>query len=168
MKNLRLYGIMLGMVIMASLITYYAMIQKVKKIAMVDAVSLFNEFKMKKDLEKDYKNILFVFSTKVDSVERIIKLLDPKTKDNQQMAELYRAYDYYKAQYESEYSRSNQTINEQVWKRLNPLLEEYGKLKKYNIILGANGMGTVLYNDSYYDITKEVVEFVNHKYDNGK
>ena len=158
---------MLAIGVVCSWLTYACVMHRIKKIAMIDAVTLFNEFKMKKELENDFKGLLQMYQQKVDSVGKVIKLIDPKA-SKEQLNELYRAYDFYKSKYESEYSASNQTVNEQVWKRLNPILEEYGKAKGYNLILGANGMGTVLYNDSYYDITKEVIAYVNSKYDNEK
>jgi outer membrane protein len=167
MKNWKQYIMMLVIAAICSGITYASVMYRIKKIAMIDAVSLFNEFKMKKELENDFKGLLRAYSQKVDSVNKVIKLIDPKA-SKEQISDLYRAYDFYKSKYESEFTASNQTVNEQVWKRLNPLLEEFGKAKGYNLILGANGMGTILYNDSYYDITKEVTEYVNSKYDNEK
>ena len=40
------------------------------------------------------------------------------------------------------------------------MIDDYGKEGGYRLIIGANGMGSVLYNDDYYDCTKEVVDFV--------
>jgi outer membrane protein len=43
-------------------------------------------------------------------------------------------------------------------------LEEFNKNKKYEIIFSNRGTGTILYSDKKYDITKEVVDFLNKKY----
>jgi outer membrane protein len=84
-----------------------------------------------------------------------------------ELEQLYKTFCQAKATFEQEYQESNQSINEQVWKRLNPLIDEYGKAKGFRLIIGANGMGSVLYNDEYYDQTKELTDFVNKKYEEG-
>lgn len=147
-------------------ISYFIIEHRIKKIAMVDAVKLFNEYKMKADLEHDAKKVLNLIGGRVDSLEKEIKLVEI-SKDEAKGKELTQYYNFYRAKYEDEYKKSNQIINEEVWKRLNPLLEEYGKKHQYNLIMGANGMGSILYNDSYYDITKDIINYVNSKYEKG-
>lgn len=132
---------------------------------MVDAVKLFNDFKMKKELETDSKKVLEIISKKIDSVENEIKLIGLNDGEKKRM--LIQHYNFYRNKYDEEYKQSNQTINEEVWKRLNPLLDEYGKKNNFNLIIGANGMGSVLYNDDYYNITESVINYVNNKYDKG-
>lgn len=83
------------------------------------------------------------------------------------LEQLYKAFSQAQGNLEQEYQQSNQTINEQVWKRLNPLVDAYGKEQGLRLIIGANGMGSVLYNDAYYDRTKEVTAYVNKKYEEG-
>lgn len=54
-----------------------------------------------------------------------------------------------------------------IWNRLNPLLQEFGKQKKVDFILGANGMGSILYASDQVDLTQEAIQYVNSNY-NGK
>lgn len=65
------------------------------------------------------------------------------------------------------YEASNSTINEKVWKRLNPLIDDFGKKNNIRIMIGANGMGTVLYNDNSVSMTNELIEFINKNYKTG-
>src|SRR5690606_26411546 len=68
--------------------------------------------------------------------------------------------------FEQIYRQSNQSINEQVWRRLNPMIDAYGKAHHLRLIIGANGRGSVLYNQGYYDHTDELIHFINEQYEN--
>lgn len=135
------------------------------RIAMVDAVRLFNEYTMKIELEKQVAGRLNYLEKQRDSISQDMKikagLLTPK---DQQL--LIGAYEQKQQQIESEYVESNQTINEIVWKRLNPIIEEFGRSQKLHLVIGANGMGSVLYHDDYYDLTDELIDYVNKSYEN--
>lgn len=139
-----------------------------KKIAVIDAVKLFNSYKMKMELETRAAGGLRYLGNQADSLQKELEAKS-KIKDvpRAELEQLYKVFAQAKSTFEQEYQSSNQSINEQVWKRLNPLIDEYGKSNNYRLIIGANGMGSVLYNDEYYDQTKEVIDFVNKKYEAG-
>ena len=54
---------------------------------------------------------------------------------------------------------------QQVWTRLNQYIKDYGREYEYDLILGAKGDGNLMYADDRLDITEEVLEYVNKKYD---
>lgn len=143
--------------------------KKEKKIAVVDAVRLFNDFNMKTELENLSKMELIAEGKKLDSIDKMLQLA--KAVDNTETEgntrNLAYSYNNLKNKLDEDYRQSNRDINEKVWKRLNPLLIEYGKQEGLHLIIGANGMGTVLYNDAFYDKTSEVIKFVNRKYAEG-
>lgn len=139
-----------------------------KKIAVVDAIQLFNSYKMKQELEGKAAGRLEFLNRRADSIKNELTARSKAPGATpQSLEELYRTFNSAKMTLEQEYQESNQAINEQVWKRLNPLIDEYGKENGLRLMIGANGMGNVLYNDEYYDHTKSVIEFVNKKYENG-
>jgi len=139
-----------------------------KKIAVVDAIKLVNAYKMKQELESKAAGGLKFLSHQVDSFKQELTVKS-KLKDypKEQLQVLYGGYVKAQQQLDEFYQQSNQSINEQVWKRLNPLIDQYGKEKDFRLIIGANGMGSVLYNDDYYDRTAELIEYVNKKYEAG-
>lgn len=65
-------------------------------------------------------------------------------------------------QFNKEYAGSEK---EKIWIQLNTHIEAFGKEKGYKYIFGANGSGNIMYADSTFDITDQVVEFANLKYD---
>lgn len=139
-----------------------------KKIAVVDAIALYNQFKMTKDLEAHNAKDLQGLSQAVDSLKGTLQVKsNDKSTPEQEIRELYGFYMNAQQQLDSKYQELNNEINIQVWKRLNPLIDDYGKSKGLRLIIGANGMGTVLYNDDFYDHTQEVIKYVNQRYEKG-
>ena len=147
---------------------YFLIAHDNKKIAVVDAIKLYNEFKMKKDLEGHNSGRLQELGLSADSLKRLLqaKSADESTARSE-VQELYT--DFMRAQqlFEGNLNDINAEINEQVWIRLNPLIDDYGREKQLRLIIGANGMGTVLYNDDYYDHTDAIIEYVNKRYEKG-
>lgn len=139
-----------------------------KKIAVVDAIQLVNSYKMKLELEAESGELLTFLGRKADSLKQDLTGKS-KVKDfpKPELDRILSAYRNAQGLLEQQYQQSNQSINEQVWKRLNPLIDEYGKGHGFRLIIGANGMGSVLYNDAYYERTKELIDFVNKKYEEG-
>lgn len=137
-----------------------------KKIGVVDAVRLFDQFNMKKELEEKAKGKLEAMGKQMDSVENLLNMAKA-VKNEEEIKKMSCAYSYVRGSVESEYKQSNKEINEQVWKRLNASINAYGKSKGLHLIIGANGMGSVLFNDDYYDLTADAIKYVNKKYEEG-
>jgi outer membrane protein len=151
--------------LLTGLITYMLIQRQQKRIAVVDAVKLFNSYNLKKDLEKQSGGRLHYLSGQLDSMR--IKFEEQQgNKDENVKKEIFRSYSIAKQQFDNEYAQINQALNEMVWKRLNPLIDKYGKEHELHLIIGANGMGTVLYNDDFFDLTSDVITYVNKDYEN--
>lgn len=165
-SNKQLYIYSTAVPVLCSIILFFVFRAQQQKIAMVDAVRLFNEYNMKKDLDKQAGGALQYIGQQADSLAKEIQ--------QQQAANLpvdtalLRLYRQTKALWENEYAESNSAISEMAWKRLNPLVDKFGKEKKMHLIIGANGMGSVLYHDNYYDVTDEVIRFANIDYENAE
>lgn len=152
---------------LCSFLVYLALGSQMKKTAVVDAVRLFNSYKMKAELEEKAKQRLDYLGHQADSLNQVIGMAQKTGAGEQELSKLAEVYQYAQVSLEQEYQKSNNEINEQVWKRLNPLIDEYGKKEGLHLIIGANGMGSVLYNDNYYDHTDQVISYVNGKYEKG-
>lgn len=139
-----------------------------KKIAVVDAVKLFNSYKMKVEMETAAAGSLKLLAGKADSLKNELAVRSKaQSAPRAELETLFQSFRQAQSDLEQAYQESNQDINEQVWKRLNPLIDEYGKAQGFRLIIGANGMGSVLYNDDYYDRTQALIDFVNKKYESG-
>lgn len=155
------------MCIASSCVVYYLLGRQQKKIAVIDAVKLVNGYNMKKELEEMDKVRLQAESKQLDSIANFLRMAKAVNTNDEEVKKIAYQYDYMKTKLDNDYTQSNRDINEQVWKRLNPALDEYGKKKGFHLIIGANGMGSVLYTDNYYDVTDEAIKYVNEKYAQG-
>ena len=144
---------------------YYKTMSNQKRIAVIDAVKLVNNYKMKAELEAGDQVPLRSIKHQVDSLEQVrenalkMHLPEPAIQD------LNKTLDYANRAMSEVYQLSNSKINEAVWKRLNPLIDAFSAEHGFQLVIGANGMGTVLYNDATYDHTDELIKYVNAKYE---
>ena len=163
-KNVTLW-IMTGLLIAAVIGILYTN-YKVEKIVVIDVIKVCNEFKLKKELEKTVEVKMEELASTNDSLKALLEMARQKNDKDRYDKVAEELYVLQNAAEEA-VNISNRNINEQVWKRLNPLIDEYGKLNGFRLVIGANGMGTVLYNIDAIDKTNEVIKFINESYEKG-
>ncbi len=139
-----------------------------RKTVVIDIVRVFNEFGLKKDLEHRVAMKLNELSSEADSLKAVYLAMQQQRKDPIQLAAMAADVDTAESRLQRAYVISDKNINEQVWQRLNSLLTEYGNQYDYSLVIGANGMGTVLFNRSELDKTEELIKFINRKYETGR
>lgn len=133
----------------------------------VDVIRLFNKYNLKLDMEKADSMYLQKEFKEIDSVQQIIQY-QYKDANHAEQASLAQHYKLLDEKREAAIVASNERINEAVWKKLNALIPQYAKEKKIKVMAGANGMGNVMYYDETYDITDDLIEYVNKAYHDGK
>lgn len=139
-----------------------------ERIVYVDTIKLFNEYNLKKDLEREAERKLLALKGEIDSTTAALKTAVSQKRSKVEVEELQYRFLSKKREVEDEYRKSNGEINEVVWKRLNPLIDQFGKEQGVELMVGANGMGTVLYGDHDKDMTAILIEFVNKQYEKGQ
>ncbi len=158
--------IVLLIIILLNGFLLYKIDKKVNDIVIIDVIRVFNEFKMKKELESKVQVKLDAYTSKMDSVKALVEYA--QSHNDSLRLKIITNYSYLLQQEAQDvYATSNRNINEQVWKRLNPMIDSYGEKNKCRAIIGANGMGTVLYKDKYIDHTEDVIKYINIKYEEG-
>ncbi|HUH74218.1 MAG TPA: hypothetical protein VLZ75_07405 [Chitinophagales bacterium] len=155
----------------ASLVFVFSML--FNKDGFVDNNKLFLEFTGTQELMKKAEGDLSGLHKYLDTLNYQLLILDSlvtKGKQIDRVEELssvryVRDSLHYVYQEQMEVYRSD--IREQSWNLLNQYIIEFGDEKKYRYIFGANGTGTMMYGAERKDITSDVLEYVNEKY-NGK
>ena len=140
-----------------------------KKIAYVNTALVYDNFKLKKELETKYKTVELLRQNLLDSIKFKIQYITIKgnnltEQDKNQVNELQRSYLYKEKEFISNNEETAQQYSEQIWKQINQFMEDYGKENRYDYIFGATGQGNIMYAKNGDDITKEVTEFINKKY----
>ncbi len=151
------------------------------KVAYIDSDSLFARYDLYKDLEEEFIEEKVIaensFKSKVAALEKdyqdaqagaaqlseeALQILGAKLQQREQqlMGE--------KQQMESTLMQSEQKKNDKLYEKLRVFLDDYASAKGYHMIYGYNGFGDVLYMDSQFDITDQVIDSLNSSYSASK
>jgi outer membrane protein len=137
----------------------------------MDIKVVFNNFKYKQELEKELTEIKNQRKFKLDSLEAQLKLLSNKikfdSKNSNLMAQFQTEKELYLKQkyiFEEEEQGMVTAYDNKIISQLNSYVKEFGKKNNYSIILGATDNGNVMYADTSLNISKEIIEFINNKY----
>jgi outer membrane protein len=141
-------------------VIYYFLGRNDKKIVYADAIKLFNDYKFKADMERSSQAALNKMKNELDSAELIYKMNTNDLSAQRLLLEKQQKWS-------DGYSAINKEINQKVWERLNLLINKFGKEQGYELLIGANGMGTVLYASDSRDVTEDLIKYVNTNYEKG-
>jgi outer membrane protein len=138
----------------------------------IDMGKVYNEFQLSKELNSKMDEVMKARKKVTDSLYNIVKqetqLLRQKPK--QTLGEMARVAKLEENLYarQQEFEKDNASINadfsNKIWTQLNQYVSDYGAKHECTFILGANGQGNIMYADKTYDITNEIVKYVNDRY----
>jgi outer membrane protein len=136
---------------------------RINKIVVVDIYKLVEGFKLKKDLNNKAIEKYRMFNEKIDSINGILQNNKNAVNDSK-LANYFSQLEY---TVKVEIEKSDKEINVQIWKRLNPMIDDFGVENGYEVIIGGNGSGNVLYNSKSIDITNKLIQYINNRYEKG-
>lgn len=141
------------------------------KIVFVDTIQVYNKFNYKEELEKNLSKITEQRNLTLDNIKKQIAnynmQLSKDYSDNIKNTIDSLTVIFYQKQ--KEFNEENSSLqddyNSKIWDRINNYIDEYGKENNIEIILGANGSGNIMYANKTIDITEEVTNYINKKYE---
>ena len=163
--------IIIGIVVLIVLAVQGFIYYSIPKIAYVDSELVFNEFKLKKELEQDLEKIKSGKLAALDSIKFDLQLkysAAANTKNEKEMLE-YKMYEqqYFlkEKQYNNEYDIQAAQYTKEIWKQLNQYVNEFGVENGYTYIYGLRGDGELMYGKPDKNISKELIQAINQKYE---
>lgn len=143
------------------------------KIVYVDLIKVYNEFKYKEEKAKELQQIENRQNYILDSLKLEIDAIKRTYNAGGKGADTL--IDYYKMSMNNYQQKQNQfdilksdlakKFDDEIWKQLNQYIVDFSKNHSYDLVLGATGAGNVMYANPKYDVTDELVVFVNERYD---
>ncbi len=143
--------------------------KKVENIAFLDNNVLYSNFDGTKEMTKDVLQQLIPMRNEIDSLEVVVQSIEAKISEG-----LFTDVQHYrKVRNELESKVEKYQINDQelsndvftkVWTYLNDYITEYGDMEEYTLILGASGNGNIMYGNETADITTDLLNYANSKY----
>ena len=152
---------LLGVGLLISLFVFWSANNKSTTVY-VDNVVLFSKFNLANDLKSMHMEELKQQKTKIDSLVAVLQGKDTAQEPDEALNMQYVNESRKLQQMESYLS---QDLNEKVWSRLNTYIKEYGETHNYDIIMGTQGNGTIMFGTPELDITEKIIEYANNKYE---
>ncbi len=146
------------------------------KTAYIEIKKVFNGFQMKAELEKKYKQTQKGRDKILDSLTFNLKVMSKHLSDQKNARgevnkdELYRfeygreTYLKLKSQYDEDNAALSRKYDDQILNQLTEYVMAYGRENNYDIIFGADGNGSLMYSKASYNVSDEVIAFINNKY----
>lgn len=171
MRKINLRNVALSLTIICLSVLIFCGFYSRPKLAYVNTYMIYNDFKLKKELEEKLKKTQLTRKVLLDSMRVKIQMVMLNVQSghekltDEQIAKLREAYFLKERQYQEDNDNQAQTYTDQVWKQLNEYIAQFGKEKGYDYIIGANGQGNLMYARENNDISKQLIEYVNAKYE---
>ena len=168
-------SIILGVcvIVLLAVLAYKEFVQSPPpKIAFVNNFELFEGFTYKKELTKKFETVEKARQSNLDSLR--YSLSEYKVYlDQSDMAELdkFELFNVRKNNYLSTEQRfaedaqaQTQEYDQLIFERLNEYVKDYAKINGIDLLIGVSESGTVMYGGNEFDVTEELIDFVNMKY----
>lgn len=160
-----LISINIALALVLGLITF-SFFTSTKKIVYINTAEVFSEFRMTKELDKEVKAIENDRKSRMDSLNENVRRIQAgiiKVSEEELML-VRKNYLEKQNQFSNEITNVKQASTEKIWKQINQYVNDFGKEKNLDIILGANGQGSLMFAKEKIDITKDLITYINEKY----
>jgi outer membrane protein len=143
-----------------------------EKTAYVELNKLFDEFKLKKELQGELEKIKTARKNITDSLEFELKVMVKEIqaegqKDKARIAQFELKREQYvekKKQFEADNSAVGKQFDEQIIGQLNQYVKDYGEKNGYTYIFGADGSGFLMFSAAKKNLTEEMKIYINERY----
>ena len=142
----------------------------VSKLAYVDVPKVFSQFDMKKEMQLKFNETEKARKRVLDSLTFDLQMLSRKLKSNpseelSQLFEVNREYFFKnKARMEEDNAALSSQYDKQILERMSQYIADFCKKNHYDMVYGADGNGTLMYADESYNISEDVIAYINNRY----
>jgi outer membrane protein len=141
------------------------------RVAYIDIPQVFNGFEMKKELQVKYKKTEELRKRVLDSLGFDLQILSKKLQSDQGNKELINEFDLRRENYLKKKSMIQQDnaalsaqYDKQILEQMSQYVYDYGKEHNYDMILGSDGNGMLMFAKDKFNISKEIEVYINNKY----
>lgn len=164
---------MRALIFIISAVTFYSCGANKNSVGVVDLPSLYSSFDYQKELNSEFEKMKENVNLTKDSLTRSIQSFEKSLLSSEDYSEADKNI-YFERTY-TEYLNEQNYLDYQldsiandfsakVWKQLNSYLAEYGEENEYDVIIGMQGNGNVMYAKEGVNITEDVITYANSKY----
>ncbi|MGJ8734793.1 MAG: OmpH family outer membrane protein [Cellulophaga sp.] len=163
LNRLSLVNTILIILIIIVIITTYLQLNNQKDIVYIDNVQLFNGFNMTKDIKTIEEAKVNVQGKELDSLYTLLQSI--KDQENMSFKSIQQQIAYKSKAFQELQDNYTHNLSQNVWNRLNTYIKTYAQEHHLKIILGTSGNGNVMFAEESINITNQILEFSNKKYE---
>ena len=167
-KNIAIYLSVVAILI-SSCVLVFVLKKSNSKNAYIISGQVYEKYKGKIEIEKKFTQSQSMNKIFYDSLQVEIKFLKQKVDegklDKKVLDDKYYVYSKMFEDYKQGNEKEIGEYNKQIWNQINQYVKDYGKEKGYEFILGASGDGTIMYSNDANNITEDVIQYINNKYE---
>ena len=137
-------------------------------IGYVDNAQLLNKSAMVQQAQAEIQVKIDEFRQEITKQEQEILLLrevldksEDKATIERELDERITAYESYVQEVQNELAQLESEKMTPVFDTINDAIDDFGRKRRYNLILGATASGNVVFGDSRVNITDDLVDYVN-------
>ena len=147
---------------LAFVFAYYNLTSKIgKKVAVVDLQEMYASFDLTKQIDRKYQAISKERDIEIDSLTAILQQIEKEEYEDQVLIKnIYQKIQFAQLQKED----TKVELEQQIWTQLNQYLNDFGEQTDFALIHGSMNRGDIIYAEDPIDITEEVINYINLKY----
>lgn len=148
----------IGILLLAGVMLWLNMASQSRQVVYVDSIRLFNDYNFKKEMYQQIERSFAPQMARMDSIDRSIA-------SGQMAQDALHRFQGEREELSYAITNAKNETDRVIWERLNQVIKRFGDQQEYEMIIGANGMGTVLYGMPRTDITDKVTKYANKDYE---
>ena len=171
-KKTYFFNACFGLLCFAFLFVNFSCSNNQPKAAYIKTAEVFAKFNGKKELEARLDKEERTMKTIVDSLTLDLKFLQKKIEQGDKNSKTIEAFQkkqmllrQKEREFKDAFQYTSQKYTDEIWKQINQYIVEFGEQNKYDFIYGASGNGNLMYGSDAYNITDQVLEYINRKYE---
>lgn len=166
MKKEKSFLILLSILVLVSLGTNFLHIREnhQQQTGVVRMNEVWENFEMRKELELQLEEKMKAMQSDLQPIESQLKELSLKEGSSRELEQLQKAYSFKKSQLEDEYNEWSTQLNAQIDTQLRAYINEFATQNKFSYIHRLDPGSSLLYAPDDQDITEEITQYINMKY----
>lgn len=133
-----------------ALIIYVYQLDQNKKSAFISNELVFNSFEGTKSMKA---RLAILQSDQAKSIDSLANFYDSSKLEQERM------------QRQVFFENISNQYTVEIWKQINQYISDYGHANDLDFIYGATGSGNLMFARNAYDITEEVIQYCNKRYE---
>lgn len=132
------------------------------KVVYVNNAELFDGFTMTKELKRTGEK---EFNARKNALDNLYTTIQSKTITSSEKEELMKQFIKGKEELENFNQIFATNESQKIWSRIHSYTEDFSKEHHYQLVIGSENNTTVLYAEEKITVTKELLTYINRRYE---